>query len=170
MNTPSSTSSSFSSTPSSTPSSITIGGRSRRRRGGAFTTSSPSSSTSSVPSTVAMGGRRRKRRGGSGEGAAPWVIKNFGATAMDQFNNTFGPGTANNGNLIPTIPGAPAVGPNNVPQGSLDVSINRAPIQNGGRSRRKKGGYWGQVINQALVPFGLLGLQNMFSRRRSHKK
>jgi hypothetical protein len=43
----------------------------------------------------------------------------------------------------------------------------------GGKRRTKKGGFWGQVISQALVPFGLWGLQNRFSRRkglRSHKK
>jgi len=38
----------------------------------------------------------------------------------------------------------------------------------GGRRRSKKGGFWGQVINQAVVPFGILGLQQTY-RRKHHK-
>jgi hypothetical protein len=63
------------------------------------------------------------------------------------------------------------VGPNNIPQGSL--AMYAGPAQSGGsrskRNRGKKGGYWAHVIQQALVPFGLLGLQNAFSRKH-HKK
>jgi hypothetical protein len=129
------------------------GGR-RRRRG-----SKRSSKRSS----------RRGRRGGAG--AADWVAANFGGSTSQQFMNTFGNGgTAMAGNLIPTLTGAPAVGPNNIPQGSL--AMYAGPAQSGGRGSRrhgKKGGYWAQVIQQALVPFGLFGLQNAFSRKH-HKK
>ena len=38
----------------------------------------------------------------------------------------------------------------------------------GGRRRSKKGGFWGQVINQAVVPFGILGLQQTY-RRKNHR-
>jgi hypothetical protein len=34
-------------------------------------------------------------------------------------------------------------------------------------SRKKKGGFWGEVINQAIVPFGILGLQQTYRRKRS---
>lgn len=104
----------------------------------------------------------KKRRGGSG--AAPWVISNFGSPNQ-QYTNTFGPGAlpnAQSGNLIPTRAGAPAVGPDNLPQGSTANSVS----QQGGRRRRKKGGYWAAVIEQALVPFGLLGLQQTYGRRK----
>jgi len=37
----------------------------------------------------------------------------------------------------------------------------------GGKRRSKKGGFWGQVINQAVVPFGILGLQQTY-RRKHH--
>lgn len=104
----------------------------------------------------------RKRKGGSG--AAPWVISNFGRSAAQQFNNTFGPDSlTRSGSLIPTLPGAPAVGPNNLPQGS---TYNYAKQQGGRRRRNKKGGYWAAVIEQALVPFGLLGLQQTYGRRK----
>lgn len=34
-------------------------------------------------------------------------------------------------------------------------------------TKKRKGGYWGQVINQAIVPFSLLGLQQNYGRKRS---
>jgi hypothetical protein len=40
-------------------------------------------------------------------------------------------------------------------------------IQSAGkRSRRKRGGLLGQVINQAIVPFGILGLQQSYRRHK----
>ena len=112
-------------------------------------------------SAKAGGGRRRR----GGAGAAQWVTSNFG-DANHQYTNTFGPNflpNAQSGNLIPTISGAPAVGHNNIPQGSTAMSIGQ---QGGKRRRSKKGGYWAAVIEQALVPFGLLGLQQTYGRRR----
>jgi hypothetical protein len=38
----------------------------------------------------------------------------------------------------------------------------------GGKRRSKKGGFWGQVINQAVVPFGILGLQQTYRRKHHH--
>jgi hypothetical protein len=32
-------------------------------------------------------------------------------------------------------------------------------------TKKRKGGYWGQVINQAIVPFTLLGLQQRYGRK-----
>ena len=37
----------------------------------------------------------------------------------------------------------------------------------GGRRRSKKGGFWGEVINQAVVPFGILGLQQTYGKKRN---
>jgi hypothetical protein len=43
-----------------------------------------------------------------------------------------------------------------------------------GRSRGRRGGLWGQVINQAIVPFGILGMQQSFRRKKhggkTHKR
>jgi len=36
----------------------------------------------------------------------------------------------------------------------------------GRRSSKKRGGMWGQVINQAVVPFGLLGMQQSYGKKR----
>jgi hypothetical protein len=128
-----------------------------------------------TPTITQGGGKRRgrKTRGRGrrgGDGATGWIPLNFGATTEQQFMNTFGnSGNGNAGNLIPTLTGAPAVLQNNVGQGSL--ALNAGPVQGGGKRRRKRGGYWGQVLQTALVPFGLLGLQNAYSRRtRKHHK
>ena len=67
------------------------------------------------------------------------------------------------GNLIPTLPGAPAVLADNVPQGSNASSPTGWKEK---KEKGKKGGYWAAVIQQALVPFGLLGLQNTYARRK----
>ena len=41
-------------------------------------------------------------------------------------------------------------------------------VQSAGKRRRKsrRGGFFGEVINQAVVPFGLLGLQQTYRRKR----
>ena len=45
------------------------------------------------------------------------------------------------------------------------------PNHKGGKRHRsrknRKGGNWGQIINQAVVPFGLLGMQQTFKKRKS---
>jgi hypothetical protein len=107
-------------------------------------------------------GKTKKGRGRKGGNSSTWLTSNFGDGSA-QYRNTFGPGAMYpSGNLIPTLPGAPAVLADNVPQGS-----NANHQQGGKRKRRsKKGGYWAAVIQQALVPFGLLGLQNTYARRK----
>jgi hypothetical protein len=42
------------------------------------------------------------------------------------------------------------------------------PIVNNGKS--KSGGLWTQVLNQAIVPLSLLGMQQLYSRSRRSKK
>ena len=39
-----------------------------------------------------------------------------------------------------------------------------------GGTKKKRGGYWSQVINQAIVPFSLLGLQQTYRRKRGGRK
>lgn len=40
---------------------------------------------------------------------------------------------------------------------------------NKGKKRTQKGGWFGEVINQALVPFGLWGLQQVYNKRKTQK-
>jgi hypothetical protein len=37
-------------------------------------------------------------------------------------------------------------------------------------TRKKRGGYWSQVINQAIIPFTLLGLQQTYRRKKGGRK
>lgn len=41
-------------------------------------------------------------------------------------------------------------------------------VQSAGKRRRKsrRGGFFGEVLNQAIVPFGLLGLQQTYRKKR----
>jgi hypothetical protein len=176
----------------------------------------------SAVSSGALGGGKRKKRGGGG--AASWVGANFGSTVNQQLQNTLNNSGSNN--VIATLPGAPGVSSNNVPQGSAAQYAGKFS-QNGGQSsalmsgssgsqmggqsivlmsgssgsqmggqsstlmsgssgsssgsqsggkrksrgRKTKGGYWANVIQTALVPFGLLGLQNSFANStRKHRK
>jgi hypothetical protein len=36
----------------------------------------------------------------------------------------------------------------------------------GSRKRSKKGGFWGEIISQALVPFSILGMQQTYKRNK----
>jgi hypothetical protein len=48
---------------------------------------------------------------------------------------------------------------------------NLSLIQSAGKRRRsRRGGFFGEVINQAIVPFGLLGLQQTYRKKRSGGK
>jgi len=160
--------------------------RSRGRRGGEGTTvvtdepltmGTAAALTEGATDEMRGGKRRRgRRRMRGGAGGADWAMANFGSTTEQIYQNTFGNGgNGNAGNLIPTLTGAPAVNPNvNVPQGSLAQYAGPGPQSGGSRHRRsrgKRGGYWSQVVQQALVPFGLLGLQNFYGKRtRKHHK
>jgi hypothetical protein len=39
-----------------------------------------------------------------------------------------------------------------------------------GGTKKRRGGYWSQVINQAIVPFTLLGLQQTYRRKKGGRK
>ena len=113
---------------------------------------------------------------GNGGGGAVWTLSNFG-TGAQQWINTFGPSSLgiNTGNLLTTIPGAPAVLPGLTPQGSnppnqlLKMSGGRR-----GRRRKTKGGMG--ALATAAVPLTLLALQQSYgthknvTRRRSSRR
>jgi hypothetical protein len=39
-----------------------------------------------------------------------------------------------------------------------------------GGTKKRRGGYWSQVINQAIIPFTLLGLQQTYRRKKGGRK
>ena len=49
-------------------------------------------------------------------------------------------------------------------------SQNLALIQSAGKRRGRRGGLWGSVINQAIVPFSILAAQQTYRKRRGGKR
>jgi hypothetical protein len=97
------------------------------------------------------GGKKRSKKGGS-----QYVLDKYGNT-QTQYANVFDqkPGVSNSG-----FPGA-----SNVIR-TLDGQVAGSRRKRHGGTRKKRGGFWGQIINQAIVPFGLLGLQQIYGRRK----
>ena len=98
--------------------------------------------------------RSHRRRGGapnmaSYSDAASFQLANVGK--MDtQYNNVYGPNS---------------IGPASMSQSNAIRTLEGQVAGRRRRSSKKRGGMWGQVINQAIVPFGLLGLQHGYKRR-----
>lgn len=106
--------------------------------------------------------RSRRMRGGyssassygmyvNGTGGSQW------ARTMDQS----GPYGQIQGNTI-----IGAQGQNVTPASQMPTSADLSRIQTAGR-RRRRGGFLGEVVNQAIVPFALLGVQQTYRRKRS---
>ncbi len=56
----------------------------------------------------------------------------------------------------------------NAQQPGVPTAQNLSLIQSAGKRRRsRRGGFFGEVINQAIVPFGLLGLQQTYRKKRT---
>lgn len=95
-------------------------------------------------------------------GASEWQMKNVGPMDLQISNANNSP--ASNALLITHADGS-------IQRSQSDIP---APAcMKGGRKRKgrgKKGGFLGQLINQALVPFGLLGMQHAYGKRsRKHR-
>jgi hypothetical protein len=121
--------------------------------------SSRSMAASMGKSMALAGGKRRKgrrsRRGGAG--AAEYVLGQYG-TGDAQWDAVFKTGNPAFGNQII----------NQQHPSSVQAMAHKGGKRRSSKSssrRSKRGGYWGQIINQALVPFGLLGLQNAYAKR-----
>ena len=133
----------------------TDGGKRRRKRkmcGGKGNALSPASAG---PATASSTYNNMAQYGGSG-------------SAWEYVQNMFGNGTTQFDNSLVVKPGQTYEQQNS--------NVIQQARQNGGRrsrkgkGRSKKGGMWGQIISQAIVPFGLVGLQNKFGNRMRSKK
>ena len=108
----------------------------------------------------------RKHRGGNAPNPSSYSsASSYGmvvnGSGDSQFNRVFGNG--GNSNIITGVQGQNA--------GIPPTLAQRA----GGKRRSKRGGFWGQIINQAVVPFGILGLQQTYRRKhqnggKSHRR
>jgi len=101
--------------------------------------------------------RSNRRRGGAGaanpstyDSASSYMRATVG-TGNQQYNNVFESSkNSSNSNSIVGLQG------------------QRAGKRGGTKKRR--GGYWSQVINQAIIPFTLLGLQQTYRRKKGGRK
>ena len=109
--------------------------------------------------------RSRRMRGGSyTDGASYGSYVN--GSPDSQFARTFdatGPYASRAGSEYVGAQGQWSQQPN------VPSAQNLALIQSAGRRRRRsrRGGFFGEVINQAIVPFGLLGLQQTYRKKSS---
>lgn len=105
--------------------------------------------------------RHRKMRGGGG--AADYAMRVVG-TSDAQYARVFGPEYPNvQGNTIIGAQGQNAGLVNAPTLGEMNYA------QRAGRRHRrgsKRGGFLGEVVNQAVVPLALLGMQQTYRRRR----
>lgn len=141
--------------------------------------------------------RGRQQRGGTGNApssgaysdAASYVESQVG-NGNQQWDNVFIRG-GNNGNQVQSLDGTQPSSPLSTylnsqnggsrrsRYGSRTRGQRRSRKQRGGRSMRrqreqsrsKKGGFFGAVLEQALVPFGLFATQNRYAKRsRKNRK
>ena len=144
---------------SSSSSSSSRGKQSTKRMSLAATRSMGASMSKSL---AVAGGKRRKgrrsRRGGNG--AAEYVLSQYG-TGPEQWDAVFKTGNPVFGNEIIN-----QHHPSSVQAMAHKGGRKSTSTSSSSKSRRsKRGGYWGQMISQALVPFGLLGLQHAYAKR-----
>ena len=105
-----------------------------------------------------------------GDGAAANALKVYG-TGDQQYNNAFlqsnntTPGWANSSNALRTLSGQVAGGSRS--RGSRKRSRSSSK-RSTGRKRPKVGGNISYILNQALAPLSILGMQQMYGRKSSN--
>lgn len=104
-------------------------------------------------------GSKRMYKGGNYTSASTYGEYVNGST-QDQLGRVFTDGR--DSNIIVGAQGQQMTGPNSSPP-NLDL------VQSAGK-RQKKGGFLGEVINQAIVPFGILAMQQRYGRKRGNSK
>ena len=112
--------------------------------------------------------RRHKRshhikKGGSNYSSASTYGEYVNGSGNAQYARTLdqgGPYADRTGNVLIGAQGQWAYEPNAPSQQNLTL------VQSAGKSRKKRGGCLGQVLNQAIVPFGLFGLQQSYRRKK----
>lgn len=111
--------------------------------------------------------KSHKMRGGSNYSDASSYGMYVNGTGGEQYNRTLdqsGPYGKIPGNII-----IGAQGQNIPPSSQIPNSGNLNLIQNGAGRRRTRGGFLGEVVNQAVVPFALLGAQQSYRKRKGGK-
>jgi hypothetical protein len=150
--------------------------RHRMRRGG----SEYSSNLSDVVNLPSYGGRRRRvHRMRGGNGSAPYSsASTYGSYVNGSQDSQYARVFSQSG-AYGSVPGNISIGAQgqNINMSGTPNANSLSLIQRAGSRRRHKkirntkkrrGGFLGQVLNQAVVPFGLLGMQQSYKRRQSN--
>lgn len=94
----------------------------------------------------------RRHRGGAGapnpssySSAAGYGVAVNGPTVQGQFDRTF------------------------MGNGPANYTGVQGQMTGGRRTRRKRGGFLGEIINQAIVPFGILSMQQTYRKKHGGK-
>lgn len=156
----------LSSTSSSSSSSSSRGKHTLKPSANRMSLAATRSMGASMGKSMALaGGKRRKgrrsRRGG--DGAAEYVLGQYG-TGDTQWDAVFRTGNPVFGNEI-INQHHPSSVPAMAHKGGRKSTSSSSSSSSRKSRRSKRGGYWGQMISQALVPFGLLGLQQAYAKR-----
>jgi len=109
--------------------------------------------------------RHRRQRGGYSSASTYGEYVNGPVNAQyDRVFDQTGQYAARQSNVLVGAQGQWAQQPN------TPTTQNLSLVQSAGKSRRRRGGFVGEVINQAIVPFTILGMQQTYRRKRGGKK
>lgn len=123
--------------------------------------------------------RRISRKMKGGYSSASSYMENVAGTQNQQYERTFTQAGSYGqvpGNVLIGSQGQNAVLSGAPSQEQLALiqraGMRRMKMRKASRMshRNKRGGLIGEVVNQAVVPFSLLGLQQTYRKNRSHKK
>lgn len=117
-------------------------------------------------------GRSRGMSGGSYSSASTYGEYVYGSPSA-QYNRVFDQAGA-----YGQVPGNQIIGAQgqNASPAGMPTANQLALVQKAGRRRRRRGGFVGEVLNQAVVPFALLGMQQTYRKkkggrhRRTHRR
>jgi len=150
----------------------------RHKRGGQapYVTATQQGNPNLPYSAPSKGGRRHRMRGGNDPYSSASSYSSYvNGSENSQYDRVF-----SQAGQYGSIPGNTSIGAQgqNASMPGTPSANNLSLIQSAGSKRRhsrkrhhtkkRRGGFLGQVINQAIVPFGLLGMQQSY-RRNKHR-
>jgi hypothetical protein len=106
---------------------------------------------------------RRSQRGGNYTSASTYGSYVNG-TGAQQFSRTFDQSGPFANRIGAEYVGAQGQNANQAGQANTQL------IQSAGGRRSKRGGLWGEVINQAIVPLSILGMQQTYRKKQGGRK
>lgn len=150
----------------------------RHKRGGqAPYLSASQQGNSNLPYSAPLkGGRRRRMKGGN----APYSSASSYSSYVNGSENSQYDRVFSQAGSYGSLPGNTSIGAQGQNSNMLGTPSagSLSLIQNAGSKRRRSqkkrntkkryGGFLGQVINQAIVPLGLLGMQQSYRRKKYH--